>query len=265
MTTFNIVTFNTFAVRSWTTNARVAAIARELYTLAPHVACMQEVHTHGARRLLEQATDRFPYAIHAFRRGRPLGGLLTLSQLPFVRTEFLPYHEQGPWYTLNLMDKLLYKGMLVAELRYAGARVIVVNTHLIANYGGKWERHHVAAQIQQVQLQQLAETVRDLPAGAMVLVMGDFNIPRRSWLYEEFVARSGLTDTMADDARATFRPLPGVPARFAQPIDFIFVRAPAQSALSWQCELTFTDKAPLLFGRQGHLSDHLGILARFAW
>lgn len=49
------------------------------------------------------------------RRGRHRGGLLTLSRLPVVNHRYVPFVEQGRWYHLEIMDRLLDKGILVTH------------------------------------------------------------------------------------------------------------------------------------------------------
>jgi hypothetical protein len=101
------------------------------------------------------------------------------------------------------MDWLLYKGVLLIELSCGPRSVVVLNTHLNANYSGDWRRENRYAQVEQRQLAQLAEVVAEQPADALVLVAGDFNIPRGGWLYDELLAAAGLHDPLASDRRAT--------------------------------------------------------------
>jgi endonuclease/exonuclease/phosphatase family metal-dependent hydrolase len=96
-------------------------------------------------------------------------------------------------------------------------------------------------------------------------VAGDFNIPRGNWLYDEFLQLSGLYDPLAGDGRPTYRPFPGVPARYALPMDFIFVRPPPGLQVQAEADLHFTEKLALVGGRHGYLSDHLGVRITLRW
>ena len=51
--------------------------------------------------------------------------------------------------------------------------------------------------------------MRRIDSGEPVIAVGDFNVPRDSWLFEGFVAASGLQDAFDGDASTTYRPVPG--------------------------------------------------------
>ncbi len=65
--------------------------------------------------------------------------------------------------------------------------IVVLNTHLSANYSVNWDTGNHYARIEHSQLQQLAGIVRAQPPEALVVAAGDFNIPRGSWLYNDFL------------------------------------------------------------------------------
>jgi endonuclease/exonuclease/phosphatase (EEP) superfamily protein YafD len=265
MASLSLLTFNTFAILNWDTPFRVSALALELAKLKAEIVCLQEIHQHLFRRTLTAATPYHIDAIHAPKRGRPRGGLLTLSRLPVVTHHYVPFVEQGRWYHLELMDRLLDKGILVTHYEIAGLPIIVVNTHIIANYAADYGRTGRPALRQQSQLRQLASAMKAFPAEALVMLVGDFNLPRGSWLYDDFLAESGMEDTLAGDHRPTYRPLPGVPAHYALPIDFVFVRRPQNLLVTCRSNLCLDQTVPLVGGYRNFLSDHLGIISHFSW
>ena len=140
--------------------------------------------------------------------------------------------------------------------------MVIINTHLLANFVGDWERHGMYARVEEKQLQQLAETVRVQPAESIILVVGDFNIPRGSKLYHDFLAKSGLTDPLAGDTRPTLRPPSGMPVRFSLPIDYALIRMPDTHSFKINCDLCLSSKYRSSSWRQGYLSDHNGIEIR---
>lgn len=265
MATLSLLTFNTFAIINWDTPFRVSALAMELDKLEAQVVCLQEIHQHIFRRTLTAATPYHVDAVHAPKRGRPRGGLLTLSRLPVLKHHYVPFVEQGRWYHLELMDRLLEKGILVTQYEVAGLPVIVLNTHIIANYAADYGRTGRPALRQQSQLRQLASDIQALPADALIMLVGDFNLPRDSWLYEEFLEASGMEDTLAGDRRPTYRPLPGVPAHYALPIDFVFIRRPQNLHLTTTSDLCLDRPVKLVGNYHNFLSDHLGIISKFTW
>src|SRR5258706_411019 len=242
MPKFSLVTLNCFGVPTPLTQRRLLALAHELNSDPVHVVCFQEVQSHIYRRLLLRAcTLYFASAFYPFIHA-PKGGLLTLSQLPVESMKFIMYHARGLWYTPAVTDWILHKGILCTQVTLNGQTFYVLNTHLNANYRGNWQAYNHYTQQEHLQLRQLASIVRKLPMQAVIVVAGDFNIPRGSWLYDEFLQESGLTDPLAGDTRPTFRLPPGMPRRYAHPIDFTFVRTPPLAGLEVHNNLRFQEK-----------------------
>src|SRR5262249_28343649 len=185
MPTFSLLTLNCFGVPTPTTHPRLLALARELNARDDQIVCLQEVQSHAYRRLLMRACDSYPHAAYAPFVHAPKGGLLTLARLPLAAVEFTLYRSREVPYPLSLMDWLLHKGILATRLDYAGVSIVVLNTHLNANYGGNWDRRSSYTRSEAEQLRQLADIVRAQPPEALVVAAGDFNFPRDSWLYEE--------------------------------------------------------------------------------
>lgn len=264
-TAFSLLTFNCFGGFNWTTPRRLRSLVHELHILQPDAVCLQEVQSNLALRLLLRLANH--HSAHAYQPGRsaPLGSLLTLASPPLHQAHFVRYANQGAWFGPTVMDQLTQKGMLVSQIERAGQPIILINTHLVANYRANWQPDSRAARDQQQQLHQLAALVQEQPASAIVLVAGDFNIPRGSWLYEEFLSRSGLSDPLMGDQRPTYRPFPGVPVRYALPIDFVFLRAPTGLSVETTADLCFTQQSTYVSGGQGYLSDHAGVLVTLQW
>jgi endonuclease/exonuclease/phosphatase family metal-dependent hydrolase len=256
---FSLLTLNCFGLWLPNTRRRLLALAKVLEGSSYQILCLQEIQLHGYRRSLVEACASYPYAIFEPYVHCPKGGLLTLSRLPITSTSFEPYAARGLWYTPMLLDRLFFKGMLITRLIWDKIPMAIINTHLLANFAGDWERHGMYARVEEQQLRQLAETARAQPADSIVVVVGDFNIPRGSWLYRDFLAASGLRDLLAGDTRPTLRLPRGAPSRLGLPIDYVLVRTPARHSFRIDCDLCFSGKYPLDHRRQGYLSDHHGI------
>jgi endonuclease/exonuclease/phosphatase (EEP) superfamily protein YafD len=258
---FYLLTLNCFGGYLPYTSRRLLAMGQELEQRLDQVVCLQEIQLHRYRQLLEKACASYSYSLYEPYPHCPKGGLLTLSRIPMSK-RFEPYIERGLWYTPMFMDKILYKGMLIHELTWAGIPMVIINTHVLANYIGDWERRGIYARVEEKQLRQLAKTVKAQPVEAVIIVVGDFNIPRGSKLYNDFLENSGLTDTLAGDARPTLRVPPGVPSRFALPIDYVFVRMPNTQTFKIDCNLCLSSKYWISRWYQDYLSDHNGIEIR---
>lgn len=265
MPSISIITFNCFGTPTLRTQRRLLTLAHALNQSAADIVCLQEVQAHVYRRLLLRACHTFPFAaaerfIHA-----PKGGLLTLSRLPIAHSDYALYRNRGNMHTPALADWLLHKGVLRVDTEVHGQRVIMLNTHLSANYRGDWQTENRYVREERGQLQQLAEIVASQDVGAIVLVAGDFNVPRGSALFQDFLQASGLTDPRASDTHPTYRRMPGMPARFAVPIDFALVRAPQLPGLQLACDFRFEDQVALPGGSQSYLSDHIGLELTVTW
>jgi endonuclease/exonuclease/phosphatase family metal-dependent hydrolase len=259
------LTLNCFGVPTGTTRRRLFALARELEQSDYAMVALQEVQGHRYRRLLSEACLSFQARAYEPFAHAPKGGLLTLARLPIKRWRFTLYRSRIISHALALMDWMLHKGVLETHMTLGGVPIVVLNTHLNANYSGDWSQTNRYTYNQREQLRQLAEIVAAQPAESLVIACGDFNVPRGCWLYDEFLAASGMLDPLAGDPRATYRTPPGVPVRYALPIDFAFARAPALPGLQISADLRFSDRIALAAGRPIYLSDHLGIELQVAW
>ncbi|MBC8164197.1 MAG: endonuclease/exonuclease/phosphatase family protein [Roseiflexaceae bacterium] len=265
MSQFTLITFNCFGVPAPQTGQRLLALAAALDASQATVACLQEVQARPYRALLARACRTFPHSAFEPHVHAPKGGLLTLARQPITATAFTPYRERGQWFSPALADMALAKGVLRTSFACDGQLVVVLNTHLNANYRGDWLTDNAYARVERKQLRQLAELVQAEPADALVLVCGDFNVPRDSALFREFLFDSGLLDPLAGDTQPTYRPLPGIPARYALPIDFALVRAPQGIAITQQSQIIFDQRVRFAQSGAGFLSDHKGLELRIEW
>lgn len=237
------------------TSRRLLTLAQELEHRSHQVVCLQEIQLNRYQELLVRDCPSYPYSFYEPYLHCPKGGLLTLSRVPMSK-RFEPYDERGLWYTPMFMDKLLYKGMLIHSFLWAGLPMVVINTHILANYVGDWHRHGMYARYEEKQLKQLAQTVKSQPSDAVVIVVGDFNIPRGSRLYQNLLENSGLTDPLSGDLRPTLRVPPGIPSHYALPIDYALVRLPETTPFNVHCDISLTNKYKIHNRRHDYLSDH---------
>lgn len=259
LNTFSLLTYNCFGLWLPGTKQRLLTLSQQLEKSPYHVVCLQEIQLHSYRDLLVKSCPGFLYSYSERYIHCPKGGLLTLSRFPIESNAFVPYQERGSWYTPMLADRLFYKGMLITELAWGNIPVVIFNTHILANFAGDWTRHGMYAGVEEKQLEQLAKAVRAQSADSLILVVGDFNIPRGSWLYENFLTRLGLTDPLAKDLRPTLRAPAGIKSYYSLAIDYILVRLPHEHALNIHCDLCLSSKYSISNGHQGYLSDHNGI------
>jgi endonuclease/exonuclease/phosphatase family metal-dependent hydrolase len=266
---FNVVTLNAFGVPSGRTRARLLTIARELNHVGLDAVCLQEVQLTRYAPLLGSAFTRFPYVSWEPHLYAPKGGLMTLSRHPQSHARFIPFDARGWFMGPTIADRMLHKGMLICDIVCGNVPITLINTHLAANYSGNWARTNRYARLEAEQLRQLARVVNEQPRENIVIVVGDFNIPRYSWLYEEFLAASGLHDPQGTFHEPTYRPSARLPASVAAllavAIDHALVRLPPGMDCHYESTVILRDKVRLVDGRQAHLSDHYGIHLQVEW
>src|SRR5688572_31350034 len=163
----SLLTLNCFGTPVPRARRRLRALARQLEHSTIQLVCLQEVQLVFFQRLLIQACASYPFQAYEPHLHSPKGGLVTLSRIPLATQSFETYTEQERWYLPTAMDRFLRKGMLISSFPWEGIPMVVINTHVIANYSGDWQRQGVFARMQEKQLHQLAEVVAIQPLDAL--------------------------------------------------------------------------------------------------
>jgi endonuclease/exonuclease/phosphatase family metal-dependent hydrolase len=264
MPTFSLLTYNCLGAPGIGTRRRLLTLARELEDAPYDVVCLQEVQAQIYRKLLVQGCASYA-GVYAPYFYAPRGGLLTLARWPITGNQFTPFRERGRLHSPAIIDWPLHKGVLRTSLALEDLAVVVLNTHMNANYSGNWAADNHFVRTERAQLRQLAEIVYALPSSALVVVAGDFNIPRGCGLYDEFLALSGLKDPLLGDPRPTYRPPFGIPKRYALALDFVLMRAPQLPDMQVRADIRFRERRQLLGGGTDYLSDHYAVELRLSW
>jgi endonuclease/exonuclease/phosphatase family metal-dependent hydrolase len=188
-----------------------------------------------------------------------------LARRPITGNQFTAYRERGRLHSPAIVDWPLHKGVLSTSLALGDLPVVVLNTHMNANYSGNWSQDNHFTHTERAQLRQLAEIVNAQPSSTLVVAAGDFNIPRGCPPYDEFLALSGLTDPLAGDPQPTYRPPFVIPKRYALALDFVLIRAPRLPDFQVRADLRFREQLPLIGGGTGYLSDHYAVELQLSW
>jgi len=230
---------------------RLRALAEVLTDSDYDVVCLQELLIPPNFALLRSLTRAaFPYAAHGPRLPIVAGGLLTLSRIPLVGHRYQVLAAPAKW----RRDLVMRKGVLLTRFNAAGEFFTVANTHLSANSAADWSKAAPFTRVQQAELARLAQAVRRIDSGEPVIAVGDFNVPRDSWLFEGFEAASGLRNAFNADAATTYRPVPGW---HGAALDQVLVTP----GLPAKAEVVLQDKVRMADGRERYLSDHYGVAA----
>jgi endonuclease/exonuclease/phosphatase family metal-dependent hydrolase len=122
------------------------------------------------------------------------------------------------------------------------------------------------SRIQLDQVRHLAALVNQQPQDALVIVCGDFNFPRGTFLYDQLLSDSGLHDPLAEDPRPTYRPFPLLnKEKWAIPIDFVLVRAPDSRQLHYEADIIEIQDSSRMLRPQRFLTDHNALTLRAHW
>lgn len=254
---FRVLTFNTLFFGE--VRLRLRMLGEILNSSQFDVVCLQEVLWRWNWRELRDICSTFPHVAYAAHGPAITGGLVTLSRWPIVEHRYVVYHVRTARRRPRV-DWFLRKGLLISRCEIAGHPVTVVNTHLIANSDGDWSETNRYSIALRAELLQLARELAAVDANAPVLVMGDFNVPRGSWLVNEFLASTGLRDVLAGDTRPTYRPTPRL--RTVPAIDHVLVRPSRSHRVVADAKLAFEEAVVLPDNRSIYLSDHYGIESR---
>ena len=262
---FSLLSLNSFGVPFFLSWGRLARLARELEDLATTVICLQEIQQNAYVPLLARRLEAYPYQAIFPHVYAPKGGLGTFSRLPLASKFFEPYRDRGLRWLITFSDWALYKGVLVTQLRIQELEILILNTHLNANYSGDWRHNNPLARVQHSQVQQLTHLVSQMPADALVILCGDFNFPRTAFLYEELTLQAGLTDPLLTDPRPTYRPFPLIPSKWKTSLDYLFLRIPQGKDINLQADIVPVEDSTQTrpFGR--FLSDHNALTLKISW
>lgn len=256
---FRVLTFNTLFRPAART--RLAAVAPIINSSGIDLVCLQEVVYRANASLLSRLLTA--YEPPADRRFGPwcLGGLVTFSRAPIETTSYEVFERRGDWLSIGAVDRLARKGLLTIRVRIGDLNVVIINTHLLANYDQDWRPGNRYAIHEQAELEQLSRAVRKADPNAMLIVAGDFNVPSDNPIFQRFLDGSGLLS--AYGAAAPPSTLRQNPAQGSLAIDNILYRVPAGTAVEVSVIPMF--EAPIQLGprRMGFASDHLALCATF--
>jgi endonuclease/exonuclease/phosphatase family metal-dependent hydrolase len=258
---FSLLSLNTFGVPFYLSIGRIKRLTAELNKLAPMVICLQEIQQNAYLALLKHGLTG--NSQHAFFRNRlaPKGGLFIASTSASMmkKSEFYPYPNQGRPLSIGFSDWALNKGVLLVNMEFQKHSIIVMNTHLQANYLGDWRLSNHQTQIQRDQVKFLVELIHAQKKDAWVIVCGDFNFPRQAPAYQQMSLQSGLIDAFADDPQPTYLPFPLVSSKWRTSLDYIFYRIPAGEDADVTADIipivNSTTKMPL----KRFLTDHYAL------
>ncbi len=200
------------------------------------VWALQEVWTEEAQRDLAAAAREAGYA-HVWHpdQGRGGSGLFLASRLPLADVRLETYRTAGIATHIHRGDYAGGKGFATARLETDAGPLVLVNTHLHAQYAPpRSDLYHAHRVGQVVQLAYALRAVRE-----PIVALGDFNLREARPEYEILQGLTGFVDAAAAlDAREPT-------SSDGDRIDYVFSRGPI----------------PRSFASFDAASDHRGVRA----
>lgn len=189
-----------------------------------------------------------------------MGGLVTFTRHAVTRSSYEVFRKRGDWGTTGAVDRLGRKGFLTTWVDTGVQRLVLVNTHLLANYDEDWSPGNRYAVQQEDELRQLGDALEGLGDDVSLVVAGDFNIPAAHPMLDRFRQRTGLRNAQTEPSPTYRSPDPSQPG---QQIDHILYRFGAGADATVTTRLRFEAEVPLADGRLHYPSDHFGVEADF--
>lgn len=265
MSEFSLLSLNTFGIPFYLSWGRLGRLAWQLNRLPVTVLCLQELQQNAYMPLVQRNLTSYPHQIFEQYRYAPKGGLAVFSRVQFIDHRFEVYQDRGTWSSISFADWALFKGVLSANLELDSEQIVILNTHMNANYTGDWNRENLLARIQSRQVQQLVQVIHSYSEDVLVIVCGDLNFPRNSFLYEDLISRGRLMDPLADDQRSTYRPFPLVPSKWKIPLDYVLIRQPMCKKVQVDVDVIeikdYSKQNPF----QRFLTDHNALVLKICW
>ncbi len=160
LTQLTLVTFNCMGLPFTLPGMRqrLRAAGAVLAASDADVACLQEVGRWRYLPLLHY-NGRWPFVAATEHPYAPKGGLATLARVPILAQEYQRFEARGSAASLHATERYQNKGLLLTTLMLADQVVVVINTHLAANYNADWSYTNPYAKVERAQLREVVAAV----------------------------------------------------------------------------------------------------------
>lgn len=258
-----ILTYNCCALPLLTgdIDRRLSLAAAAISRLDPELILLQEIFLTGQLAGVRSGLPLWPHAALEPRSfARVAGGLCLLSKRPIRRWGFVSFAVQGPVWRFSALVRLSPKGFLWAE--FEDPAVLVVHTHLVADYRIGLEGRNPYLPVQAEQLGQISAHLRRRGGGTPLVVAGDLNMKPDAPALRRFLDELCLSDAMEQEVAPSVIEEPYYRLPFFwtpnRRFDYILSRGLAGRAAA---EYVLRERPLTRNSREITLSDHLGVLA----
>jgi len=264
----SIISFNTFAapffahkiIRSMfrtRVKERLQIVAENLKKENPDVILLQELFTYLNLQFVKKLLPDYALFYRPFIYG-PRGGLVVFSKLPIRTIQYIDFEEKGSLWNKSLTGPITKKGMLVAYCQ--SLPLTIINTHLTQNSDHDWSDNNRYTKILIKQLHQITQEIKKIK-NTNVILAGDFNMPKTTHLYSDFLHITKLKDPFSHYQDSTYHTdmIPFYTPKRRE--DYIFFQGDGLKCI--QTSELFRGKFLLADGTRAYLSDHIALKAQF--
>ncbi len=230
--------------------------AQAISALDPDIICLQEVLTYYQIRIFKKLLPSHPYTSFQNSVIGPKGGLVVFSKLPLIKQGFVEFKKNGTFRNKSFIWKLLKNGILITKL--VNHPVILLNTHLTANFDWDWSLSNRFVPYLTSQLQQMKRTLEVYSDKNIVLSVGDFNMDRNTEIYKNFLKENAVTDIFADVDYTSMHEFYAQPGKEPPITDYIFLSKERYRVSVKEKNVVFKDKVTE-GKKEFYLSDHTGL------
>ncbi len=263
---------------------RMAEIVKEIVELDPDVAILVEAFEKPHREIILQglkSLDSPLTNVRYFPNADYGSGIFVLSRYPVVKDDLVPFRVYVP---PGSGEEKMGKSMATLRLRTPHGDILLVGLHALSRtmfprIGGRIIQTDARKCARLLQMYEIAKTLderRKQEKVNAVVVGGDFNVFPGLLEYELLMALSGFANvydevhpgedesTFSSENPFTLIPLKWMDQRIDHLIyaDFSEREGPRLAAMDARVVMKQTFEGP--DGKQINMSDHYGILARFA-
>lgn len=241
---------------------RINKIGELLQKEQADVIALQEVHTYLILNLLKNKLKSYPYVAYKNYIYGPRGGLVIFSKQPFENVEYVNYKTRGSMLNKSIVAHVIQNGILACTIKQSP--FVIFDTYITPNMDYDYSKTNRYSRYIEAQLKQLATIGKSfLTKGNTVLIGGDFNADKNSYLYKMFSELTSATDIFFKHNIPTqhqeYYPSHATVTR----IDHMFLLSKTKATIK-DTEHLFTKKVQLNNGNLAYLSDHIALKATIA-
>ena len=235
---------------------RFIQITREFERMQPDIIALQEVYTGPQLTNLAKLLPSYPHIAYKPYVSGPRGGLAVFSKIPIESCAFIKLTKKEAITKKFVMSRVVRKGILVC--RFQGYDLTLLNTQLNANLDSDWSPENRFMPVIRRQLTQLKDVIKEYQQTEKnLMVVGDFNIPKGSPIYNVFLKDIKMKDAFSRFSGPTLHLWFFEGWKVLERLDFIFYSG-KNIQIKKSTEI-FTEKYSVTRRFEGYLSDHIGL------